>query len=112
MRPSGLMERKKKKKKKKEEISLLNYQTKKVSTCSLNLAIKRKVSTYSKLSLSGNQTIAYSKNFILLLLHFGFLFFNLNKIYLLNALFFVSDNPRKQRFNDCFICIIMKQFGG
>ncbi|KAL4215307.1 hypothetical protein AB4K20DRAFT_1011015 [Rhizopus microsporus] len=96
MRPSGLMERKKKKK-------------------SLCLAIKRKVSAYSKLSLSlsENQTIAYSnKNFILLLPHFGFLFFSLNKIYSLNALFFVSDNPRKQRFNDCFICIIMKQFGG
>ncbi|KAL4206681.1 hypothetical protein AB4K20DRAFT_1170170 [Rhizopus microsporus] len=39
------------KKKKEEKISLLGYQNKKASTCSLNLAIKTKISTYSKLSL-------------------------------------------------------------
>ncbi|PHZ08428.1 uncharacterized protein RHIMIDRAFT_75977 [Rhizopus microsporus ATCC 52813] len=51
-----------------------------------------------------------NKNFILLLSHFDFLFFNLNKIYSLDALFFVFGNPRKRQFNNFFICIIMKHF--
>ncbi|PHZ14706.1 uncharacterized protein RHIMIDRAFT_104900 [Rhizopus microsporus ATCC 52813] len=67
----------------------------KVSACSLHLAIKRKISTYPNHSLFGYQTTVYlSKNFILLLPHFDFLFFN-NKIYLLDVLFFASDNPKE-----------------
>ena len=73
---------------------------------------KKNLYLFKALSLFGNQTIAYSnKNFILLLPHFGFLLFNLNKIYSLNALFLVSNNPRKQQLNIFFIYIIMKQFG-
>jgi hypothetical protein len=59
-------------------LSKLGYQKK-------NLCLLKALS----LSFLGNQTIAYlNKNFILLLPHFGFLFFNLSKIYLYHLLHF------------------------